>query len=335
MAVPVIDQLLKDLSEYYAEAFIRQLFPGKKFRLISTKLDKELTIKTRVTDRVVQIKTAEGDRIAHFEFQLRYRRNVSERMFVYAGALTAKYQMEVASLLFLVKPSKKIGDVGVYRTSLFGKRANEFTFHVIHLWKLREAILSGDENYRIFAPLLFEIDPKPDAALLHKVQELIQREPDTQRREELYSFAIPLASRHFGLNIIKSILTEPTMTDIKWEQLPYIGDRLRAKKKEAWQEGKQEGLQEGRQEGGLSGMQEMLLEVLNSRFGSVSSRTVRAIQTVQSPSKLKTIARKSLKAESLAEVQKLLPASKPKPNGRRETTNGKSQRVSKQQSSQT
>lgn len=328
-----IDQLLKELSEYYAGAFIRQLFPGKKFRIVSAKLDKELTIKTRVTDRVVQIKTEEGDRLAHFEFQLRYRRSVPERMFVYAGGLTAKYKMEVASFLFLVKPSRTLGDVGVYRTSLLGKPANEFTFRVIHLWRLREAILSGDENYRIFAPLLLEIDPNPNAALLHKVQELIQREPDTQRREELYSFAIPLASRHFGLKIIKSILTEPTMTDIKWEQLPYIGDRLRAKKKEAWQEGKQEGLQEGRQEGrqegGLSGMQEMLLEVLNSRFGNVSSRTVRAIHTVQSPSKLKTLARKSLKAESLAEVQKLLPASKPKPNGRRATSNGKSQRVSK------
>lgn len=320
-----LDQLLKDLSEYYAEAFIRQLFPREKFRIVATKLDKELTIKTRVTDRVVQIKTAAGDRIAHFEFQLRYRRNVPERMFVYAGALTAKYQMEVASFLFLVKPSRKMGEMGVYRTSLFGKRANEFTFHVIHLWKLREAILSGDENYRIFAPLLLEIDPKPDAALLHKVQELIQREPDTQRREELYSFAIPLASKHFGLNIIKSILTEPTMTDIKWEQLPYIGDRIRAMKKEGWQEGKQE----GRQEGGLYGMQELLLEVLYSRFGSVPSKTIRAIQTVQSPSKLKTLARKSLKAESLAEVQKLLSPSKPKPNARRATSNGKSHRVSK------
>ncbi len=199
MASPVVDQILKDISEHYAEEFLRLLFPGEKFRVISTKLDKELTIKTRVTDRVIQLKTADGNRVMHLEFQLRYRRKIPERMFVYAGGLTAKYGMEVASLLFLVKPSKKIGDWGVYRTSLFKQRANEFTFPVIHLWKLREAILSGDENYRIFVPLLFEIDPKPTVALLRKVEELIQREPDTQRREELYSFAIPLASRHFGL----------------------------------------------------------------------------------------------------------------------------------------
>lgn len=246
-------------------------------------------------------------------------------MFVYAGALTAKYQTEVASFLFLVKPSKKIGDVGLYRTSLFGKPANGFTFCVIHLWKLREAILSGDEHYRIFAPLLLEIDPKPDAALLRKVQELIQREPDTQRREELYSFAIPLASKHFGLKMIKSILTEATMTNINWEQLPYIGDRMRAIKKE----GMREGMQEGRQEGGLFGVREMLLEVLSTRFGNVPSKTVRAIHTVQSPSKLKTIARRSLKAESLAEVQKLLPVSKPKTNSRSTIRNGKLHRVAK------
>ncbi len=325
MAAALVDQILKEMSEHHPEDFLRRLFPGEKFRVVSVKLDKELTIKTRVTDRVMHLKTAEGDRIAHIEFQLRYKPNTPRRMFVYCGALAAKYQMEVASFLFVVKPTRRIGEWGTYRSSLFGKRANEFGFRVIHLWKLREAILSGEENYRIFAPLLLEIEPEPDAALLRKVRELIEQEKDAARREELYSVAIPLANKHFGLNMIKSIFTEATMTGIKWEEMPYIGDTIKTKKKEAWQEGRQE----GRQEGGLFGMQEMLLEVLSSRFGSVPGKTVRAIHTVQSPSKLKAIARRSLKAASLAEVQKLLPMNKPKTTVRSATSNGKSHRVAK------
>ncbi|NUO83286.1 hypothetical protein HUU05_24710 [candidate division KSB1 bacterium] len=323
MALTSIDQILKERSEHHPESFIRLLFPKGRFRIVATKLEKELAIKTRVPDRVIQLQTVHGKRLVHFEFQMRYRRKIPERMFVYAGALTAKYQMPVASFLFLIKPSLQIGEVGAYHAELFGKPTNEFTFPVIRLWKLREAILSGNEDYRIFAPLLFEIEPKPNLTLLRKVRQLIQLEVDARRREALYSIAIPIASRYFSLRMIKSIVSEATMTDIKWEELPYIGDRIKAKKKEAWEEGRQE----GRHEGGVLGMHELLLDVLNSRFGNVPVKTIRAIHTVQSPSKLKTLARKSLKAESLAEVQKLLPTSKT--NGRRITNTRKPTRASK------
>ena len=112
------------------------------------------------------------------------------------------------------------------------------------------------------------------------------------------------------------------MSGINWGKMPFIADWLEVKMKKAAQEARRQGEQEV-----LSGMQDMLLEVLYSRFGSVPSRTIRAIHTVQSPSKLKTLARKSLKAESLAEVQKLLPASKT--NGRRLTNSRKPARASK------
>jgi hypothetical protein len=145
-----------------------------------------------------------------------------------------------------------------------------------------------------------EIEPKLNVALLSKVRDLIMLETNPKFRNQLFSFAIPIASKHFAREIIESIFTEANMADIKWEELPFIGDTIKAKKQEARQET----------------LQEVLIEILSTQFGKIPQTTIRAIQSIQEPRMLKTITRKSLKAESLAEVQKLLVASKTKTNGR-------------------
>lgn len=309
MAQPIVDQVLKEMTELHPEVFIRLKFPRKKFRVISTKLDKELTIKTRRSDRVIILQSVSGKRVVHFEFQLRYNRKVPERLFVYAGALTAKYQMKVASFLFLIKPSKLVGDFGIYQSDLFDETVNEFRFPVIRLWELRDAILSGAAQYRIFAPLLLEMEPQPSAALLRQIRDILNRESDARRRNEFFSFAAAIAQKHFDLKTIQSIFKEADMIDVDyWKSLPHFGDAMRANEKEV----KETAQKEWRQKG----LQEMLIEILNAQFGNVPSKTARAIQAIHAPDKLKTIMRKSRKAESLAEVQSIVMAAIPKPNGR-------------------
>jgi len=304
MAQPIVDQVLTEMSEHHPEAFIRLKFPREKFRVITTKLDKELTIKTRRSDRVMVLQSVRGKRIVHFEFQLRYNRKVPERIFVYGGALTAKYQMKVASFLFLVKPSRLVGDVGVYQSDLFDETVNEFRFPVIRLFELREAILSGEARYRIFAALLLEMVPKPDIALLRHIRDIINLEPDPRRRSEFFSFAAAIAKKHFDLKTIQSVFKEAKMIDVDyWKNLPHFGEAMRENEKEAFYEG----------------LQDMLIEMLNAQFRNVPSKTIRAIQAIHAPNKLKTIMRKSRKAESLAEVQSIVMAAIPKTNGRNGT----------------
>ncbi len=314
MAHPTIDQIVKEMAEHHPQAFIRLIFPRAKHKVISTKLDKELTIRTRLTDKVIRLKTKNGDRLIHLEFQLRYHRKIPERVFVYAGGLTAKYQVPVASILFLIKPSRKIGDFGVYTSEVYGKQANQFSFPVIHLWKLRDAILSGEEQFRVFAPLLFEIEPKPNAKLLRRVRDIINLETHPQRRAEFLSFAIPIARRHFGLGLIQSIFKESDMTNVEWEKLPYFGEAIKESSKKAIQEGREkgreEGRQEGRQEGEMLATQEMLVEFLAAQFGHVPLKTMRAIRAIRDRQKLKTLTRKLMKAASPAEAHKLLAESK-------------------------
>ncbi len=312
MAQPTIDQILKEMADHHVQRFLSIIFPKAKYQVISTQLDKELTIRTRVTDMVIRLKTGNGDRLVHLEFQLRYTRKIPERLFVYSGALTAKYQLRVASILVLIKRSRKLGDLGTYTSEVFGQTANEFTFPVIHLWKLRDAILSGDENYRVFAPLLLEIEPKPNVKLLRRVREVIALETNPQRRAELLSFTIPIARKHFGLRVIQSIFKESDMINVEWEKLPYFGEAIKEKRKEALREGREE----GREEGEMLATQEMLVELLSIQFGQAPLRTVRAIRAIQDRRRLKAMTRKVMKAASLAEAHKLLAESTSKPKSR-------------------
>jgi len=317
MAQPIVDLVLKEMTELHPEAFIRLKFPKEKFRVISTKLDKELTIKTRRSDRVMVLQSVSGKRVVHFEFQLRYNRKVPERLFVYAGALTAKYQMKVASFLFLIKPSRLIGDFGVYQSDLFDETVNEFRFPVIRLWELREAILSGEEKYRIFAPLLLEMEPQPNIALLRRIRDIINMETDPRRRNEFFSFAAAIAKKHFDLKTIQFVFKEANMIDVDyWKNLPHFGDAMRANEAEAKKVAEQQGIEKGIEKGRQTGLQEMLIEMLSAQFGNVPGKTVRAIQAIHAPNKLKSISRRTMKAESLAEVQSIVMAAIPKANGR-------------------
>lgn len=308
MARNTVDQILKEMTEHHPRPFLKLMFPHETFRVLATKLDKELTVKTRVTDRVMRLETKSGERVLHWEFQLRYGRKVPERLFVYSGALTVKYEIPVASVLVLIKPSRKVGERGEYVSDIFNREANTFSFPVIHLWKFREAILSGDKDFRVFAPLLLEIEPKPKPELLRRVRDIINLEADAQSRAEFLSFAIPIAQRHFGLNLIQDIFKETDMINVEWEKIPHFGDALRAKTSEA--------SVRSREEGEMSATQEMLAEVLSIQFGPVPARTQRVIRAIHDRRILKAMTRKVLKAASLAEAHKLLSAGKTKHNGR-------------------
>jgi len=293
-----------------------------------------LILRTRIADKVFTIQTGREKHIVHLEFQLRYGHEIPKRMFVYAGALTTKYDLEVSSVLILIKPPRRKGhQIGVYRSHLAGKITNEFHFPVVPLWELRDAILSGYETYRTFAPLLLELEPKPDIALLRKVLDLINLEVNSKRRAELYGCTLALADRHFSIGTVRSIIKEAKMTGIVWEEIPIIGDEIKAKYKkltkearaQALEQGRQQGLEKGLREGRKEGleegrekalqesvqiMHEVLFEILNNQFDKVPKRIMRAIQSVNDPRRLKTIMKRTLKANSVAEIEKLLTAGK-------------------------
>ncbi len=296
MAQPLLDQILKLQAERRPRPFVRLAFPGSAFKVIASKYDTELIIKTRRVDKVIHIADADGEHLINYEFQSRYRRTTAKRMFVYAGALTATHNLEVSSVLFLLRPPKDIRSLGRYEVELFKQRTNAFEFIVVKLWELRNHILAGKKEYLPFVPFLLDISPKPDVALLRKQRELIDLEKNLKHRDELMGFSLLLAKRHFARELVKEIFKQEEQTmDIIWEDVPFIGDRIKQKTAEAQ----------------AQTLQKTIMEVLATRFDVANGKIARLVNSINQPQKLEVIFRRALRAKSLDTVVNMLEKAKP------------------------
>jgi len=79
MAQPLLDQMLKAMAEKRPKPFLQMAFPRSDFKVISSKYDTELIIKTRRVDKVIHIADAGSEHLINYEFQSRYRRTISNR----------------------------------------------------------------------------------------------------------------------------------------------------------------------------------------------------------------------------------------------------------------
>ena len=130
------DQFIKDVIEHYAKEILRRVFREGAFRVLSTQLDKEIIVRSREVDKALLIRTKHGRQIIHLESYKRYSRENLRKTFSYAGALTGKYNLDVTTILLLVKPpSKRAQHVGLYQAMPFGAPTNQFSFIVVKLWE--------------------------------------------------------------------------------------------------------------------------------------------------------------------------------------------------------
>lgn len=327
MSHQLVDQILKTMAEYHADEFIRLAFPQADFRVVSAKLEKEVIFKTKIVDTVIKILVDNQEHLVHFEFQTRYDPKIAERIFIYAGVLTAKYNLDVTSVLFQLRPppSKMNKLINSYRVNLFGTVTNTFRFHCVRLWEFYDEIVSGKKEYLGFVPLLSELAPKPDKALLIQQRKLIHKEENLERKSELLGLCLTLASRHFSFNDIKNIFEEDLPMLEALEEVPYIGEKIKKARSEGreqglkdgliegMQQGMQQGMQKGMQQGMQKGMQQGMqqgirndiIELLENRFQSVDGIKA-VIDSITEIEQLKTIFRLAIKAESLEVFKELI-----------------------------
>jgi len=137
-----------------AEQFVRLVFSGAKFKIVSVKLDKELRIRTRVVDQVFELRIKKQKYLLHLEFLTRYKAKIAEDLYIYSAGLTNNYKLKTISALFLVKPrSNSLISLGRYVVDPNGLETNAFTFPIIHLSELRDEILAGRDAIAIQAAM--------------------------------------------------------------------------------------------------------------------------------------------------------------------------------------
>jgi len=140
------DKYFKEMIQRHLKDFMFLLHPGQEYEIISAQLDKELIVRRRETDFVAKIRVGKRVYLFHFEFISQYRRRLVRKACGYGGALALKYDCDVVTVLFLLKPpSMKVQNPGYYNVSPFGAPLNEHNLAVINLSELREAILAGEK----------------------------------------------------------------------------------------------------------------------------------------------------------------------------------------------
>lgn len=295
MAQQLVDQLLKKMAEYHADEFIHFVFPEAEFKIISTQLDKELIIKKRKVDAVIKILAREKEHLIHFEFQTDYRSNIAKRIFIYAGALTAKYHLDVTSILFQIKePPKRVRTINQYNVNLCGTITNSFGFHCIRLWEYYDEIFQGKPEFLSFVPLLLELSKKPDENLLAHQRQLLEQEKNLVRRAELTGMCLALASRHFNFNFLRDFFKEDQAMLEKLEEVPYIGDKIKS--------ARSTGLEEGMKEGVQQTMRSNIIELLTTRFQSLNGIET-LINNIDDNNILKKIFQIALTADSVQSLK--------------------------------
>lgn len=306
MVHQLTDKYLKEMVERYLQEFVALLQPTGAYEVVSAPLNKELIVRRRESDFVSKVRIGRRVFLFHFEFLSQYRRAKVREAYGYGGALTLKYKCDVATVLYVLKPpSRKAQELGVYEIAPFGGCLNRHNLAVVKLWELREAILAGEKEYLALVPLLPEISTNVDKELLQRQRELIDHVQDPKRRAELKFYTMAFAQKYFSTKFLMNFFEDKTMNE-HWEQVPIFGEHIKRRAKESWQEGREEGREEG-----LTVARENIAEVLRLRFGVTNGTIARAIKAIDEPKKLQTVFRRVLRADSLADVKKMLEAEKP------------------------
>jgi len=289
------DKYLKEMIERHPEDIIGLLHLKGRYEIISTQLDKEIIIRRREADTVIKVRAGRRIYLFHLEFITRYRRQDVRYAYGLSGALTAKYNHDVVTILVVLKPpSRKAENLGQYDLAPFGRVLNRHDFAVVKLSELRDEILAGKKEYLGLVPLLPEISPKVDKKLLHRQIELIELVKDPERRAALIFYTMAFNKPYFGSKFLQTYFKEKLKMYEHWEHVPVVGDLIKQREKKSM----------------TLVLRENILEVLTSRFGHVNGKTARLINAVDEPRTLQTIFRQALKAKSLDTIKEMLEAKK-------------------------
>ena len=110
-------------------------------------VDADVSTVTAAADKVLLVRSDQGDRIQHFDFQASPDASLPQRSHGYSAVLEARHGLPVESVVFLLRPEANLRAInGVYEQRLPGEAEPylRFRYRVIRVWELSvERVLGG------------------------------------------------------------------------------------------------------------------------------------------------------------------------------------------------
>jgi hypothetical protein len=246
------------------------------------------------TDKLVKVWRRNGTEVwvlVHIEVQSQAQEEFAERMYIYNYRIYDRYKKPVVSLAILAD-EKEAWRPDRYREELWGCSV-ELRFPTVKLLDYRERIEELEENSNPFAVIV--------AAHL-TTQET--RRDGTGRYEGKLRIAKSLYRRGYGrqdilelFRLIDWMVNLPKAEEDQFlreiqrfeeeKQMPYVTSFERL------------GHERGVAEGILQKAKEVILEVLEVRFGEVPTEISQKINSIEDPEVLKTLHREAIAIESV------------------------------------
>lgn len=270
----VMETCRDEIVRYFAGIDVREI-------TLIEELPQE-TVSLKRSDFPMMIRDRKGEtRLAVFELQTEWNRDVSLNLLDYRTRYKIKYKMETVSYVILLRPSESAMDI-------YEDNEVRFTYNLIKIYEMdaREIVDSGPLCLMPFVPLM-----KHGRELATQADDLIYKSGRSrmEKADLLTSMAIlsGIVSKDLPVQLIER------RRDIMIESAAY--DII-----------KQEGIREGIQEGMVLNAREMLLDVIETRFNKVPDDISAIVNQTSDGNLLKLSFKKAIACDDLDVLRAVL-----------------------------
>ena len=290
------DQLFKDLLEAFFKQFIELFFPEVAVRLDWREIEFLREEKftdipaglSRFVDLVAKVATKEGEPeliLVHVDVEHPWRSTFPFRMFEYYVLLRLRHRLPVFPIAILPERKVKGFEPETYSEGLFGYEFLNFNYFHIGLKGLLVDDYWDDDN-----PISWGFASLMDSGQQERLLLLIEcyrRVRDGSLNEAEKALLINFIITCFQLTPdeeadFQRLLEQEEYQEVKEMRETYF-DKLE-------------------RQGVVKGMQNILSQLLQTKFGSLSQAVVGRIQAIESENELTELAKKVVMASSLSEL---------------------------------
>jgi predicted transposase YdaD len=216
-------------------------------------VDADVSTVTAAADKVLLLRSDEGDRIQHLDFQSGPDASLPRRTHANSALLEERHELPVESMVILLRQEANLSAInGLYERSLPGVARPYLHFHyrVIRVWELpAEAVLNAGISILPLAPIS-AVRQNELPTVIERMKQRLDVEAEESTVAELWTATKVLLGLRYEANFVEQLL-----------------QGVRAMKESTtYQAIIAEGREEGRQEGRLEEVRRLLLQVGEDRF---------------------------------------------------------------------
>ncbi|MBR8826542.1 MAG: DUF4351 domain-containing protein [Gomphosphaeria aponina SAG 52.96 = DSM 107014] len=232
----------------------------------------------------------QGDFLILNELQLRYKKNVPQRINAYTALAIEKYNLPVYPVLINIFPNSKVEKIPhCYQSEFMGIKSYQ-DYKVINLWEI-DAKIVFEQELTTLLPFVPILKGGGDEMVVRQAVQLLR---DNEKLEELEPLLSFFASFVLSIPLVQQIM--------RWDMVvlresPWYQEIL----KEGLTRGEKQGIEQGIEQEGIK----LVSKLIQRRFGEISPALMLQIQQLKLD-KLENLAEELLDITKIEQVEKWL-----------------------------